>query len=295
MDKKTAPGPNTRLRAAPSPAAVARAAKRRKKARRKRIAFLTLSALAVCGILAAATYGFIEGFRITGFEVQGKTRYSAAQVIEASGIAKGGNIFFCGPDSAQAAVCKKLPYIGKAEIERKLPGTLIIKVGETTAYCAMKTGSGLLLLDRDAKALERKAAGSQGKLPVLLCAAPLTASPGSNLEFKPRAETTTQIGDSVAQPSAFNDTLLCYFAVIEAIEESGIKDITQLDLRDLMNVKLQYQSRVTIIVGTPDSMVRRLQRAVKTLAIQDAKDPTQKATLDVSIPKTVVFRPEAGG
>lgn len=295
MDKKSAPAPTTRLRAAPSPAAVARAAKKRKQARRRKMAFITLTALAVCGVLAAATYGFIEGFRITGFEVQGKTRYSAAQVIEAAGIAKGGNIFFCDRDSAQAAVCEKLPYIGEASIERKLPGTVIIKVSETKAYCALKTDSGLLVLDRSAKALERKPAGSQGKLPVLLCAAPSKALPGSVIEFKKPAETTAQAGDSVTQPSAFNDTLLCYFAVMEAIDESGIKGITQLDLRDLMNVKLEYQSRITVIIGQPERMTRRLQLAVETLAIQDAKSPTQKGTLDVSISKNAIFRPATGG
>jgi len=295
MNKNTTPNANTHLRAAPSPAAVARAAKRRKKARRKKIAFITLSVLAVCAVLAAAAYGFIEGFRITGFEVRGKTRYSASQVIEAAGIAEGRNIFFRGRDSAQAVLCKKLPYIGKAEIERKLPGTLVINVSETKAYCAMKTGSGLLLLDRGAKALERKASGSQGKLPVLLCAAPSQASPGSVIVFKAPAENTTQAGDSVTQPSAFNDTLLCYFAVIKAIDESGIKGITQIDLRDLMDVKLQYQSRITIVIGQPDRMTRRLQLAVETLAIQDAKSPSQKGTLDVSISKNAIFRPETGG
>ena len=295
MDKNAASSSNTRLRAAPSPAAVARAAKKRKKARRKKITFLALTALAVCGILAAAAYGFIEGFKITGFEVRGKTRYSASQVIQASGIAKGGNIFFSGRDGAAEALCMQLPYIGQASIERKLPGTVIIKVSETKAYCAMKTGKGFLVVDRDAKALELKAPGSLGKLPVLLCAAASKASPGSVIEFKVPAETSTQAGGSATQASALNDTLLCYFELIQAIDESKIKDITQLDLRDLMNVKLEYQSRITIIVGPPDRMARRLQMAVETLAIQDAKDPLQKGTLDVSIDKNAIFRKENGG
>lgn len=295
MDKKTTPGPDKRLRAVPSAAARKRSAKKNKNARRKKAALKTLAALAVCGVLAAAAYGFIEGFRITGFEVQGKTRYSAEQVVQAAGIAKGRNIFFRGRENAQAAVCEKLPYIGKAEIARKLPGTVVIKVSETAAYCAMKEGGSLLLLDRHAKALDRKAAGSQGKLPVLLCASPSKAAPGSVIEFETPAEPSTQTGEPLTQPSAFNDTLLCYFAVIKAIDESGIKDITQLDLRDTMDVRLGYQSRINIIVGAPENMVRRLQLAMEALAIQDAKSPAQKGTLDVSIPKNVIFRPETGG
>ena len=98
---------------------------RQRKIRRRRIkiflVFLLVAAIAVFAVLSVTVL-----FPIEQITVSGSNKYSAEQILEAASIEKGDNLFRAKADIT--VLNKKLPYLEKIEINRKLPGTLNIKV-----------------------------------------------------------------------------------------------------------------------------------------------------------------------
>ncbi|MDR1272064.1 MAG: FtsQ-type POTRA domain-containing protein [Clostridiales Family XIII bacterium] len=99
----------------------------KKKRKKKHYILKTLVAgLVAFGLYKAAMTSY---FDIDNITVTGNSRFTAEQVIEASGIRKGGNLFKAKTFGGEKAL-KKDPYVKDADISRKLPGTIEITVEE---------------------------------------------------------------------------------------------------------------------------------------------------------------------
>ena len=72
-------------------------------------------------ICAALVLGMSVFFRVAKVEVVGNSIYTAEEVVEASGIGTGDNLFFINRFSAASRIFSKLPYVDKAKVTRALP------------------------------------------------------------------------------------------------------------------------------------------------------------------------------
>lgn len=127
-----------------------RAARRRSQRMRRRIFYVALSLVVVIiGIVLSLTVFF----NITKIQVEGDTIYTEKEIIAASGIDIGDNLFLVSRDSVRTSVFEKLPFAGTVEFSNKLPGTLKIKVHDTSVKCAIETKDGYILIDENAKVL----------------------------------------------------------------------------------------------------------------------------------------------
>ena len=89
-----------------------------------------LSFVLVCFAIVFALGVF---FRVQNIEVVGEESYSEEQIIEASGIDEGDNLFFINRFTASSNIFTELPFVEAASIERKLPNRIVIKVEESYA------------------------------------------------------------------------------------------------------------------------------------------------------------------
>ena len=80
-------------------------------------------------------------FKIGKIKVEGSEKYTAAQVIEASGAELGDNLYVPTAASIQENLDKKLPYIYAVTLKHELPDTLVICVKETQAAYAFKSSN----------------------------------------------------------------------------------------------------------------------------------------------------------
>ena len=72
-------------------------------------------------------------FRVAKIEVVGNSIYTAEEVVEASGIGTGDNLFFINRFSAASRIFSKLPYVDKAKVTRALPNRVTITIQESSA------------------------------------------------------------------------------------------------------------------------------------------------------------------
>ena len=123
-------------------------ARRRHSNRRRRrgnfgFLYKLLSVLVICAAVVMALTLF---FRVDTIEVTGTERYTEKDVIEASGIQLGDNLFLLNKYEAARSIAEQLPYIDIEDIRirRELPDTLLIDVAECGTPLAVIDGCELL-------------------------------------------------------------------------------------------------------------------------------------------------------
>lgn len=89
--------------------------------------------LCVVGVIVALTVGATVFFRVETVTVTGNQRYTQEEIIAASGIEVGDNLYGLNKIRIDQNIRTTLPYIGDLTINRSLPSTIVITVTEWEA------------------------------------------------------------------------------------------------------------------------------------------------------------------
>ena len=146
-------------------------ARRRHSNRRRRrgsfgFLYRLLSVLVICAAVVMALTLF---FRVDTIEVTGTERYTEKDVIEASGIQLGDNLFLLNKYEAARSIAEQLPYIDIEDIRirRELPDTLLIDVAECGTPLAVIQDGSAWLLSPKGKIVEQLPASQAGDYAVI--------------------------------------------------------------------------------------------------------------------------------
>lgn len=236
-----------------------RALKRKKHRKHTLAVFYLFLFLAVLGTAAALSLTVL--FRVTEITVDGTSRYSGQQIVSASGIKTGDNLFLIRTREDGQAIRRTLPYVGSAKVTREFPATVRITVQPAGVLGAAACGGGYVILGSDGTALETAAAPPAG-CTLFEGLKIRKARPGSAAEFS-----------DAGQESVFR-------SVMEAVGASGLGKVTSADFSTPTRVRFVYDGRVTVDLGTPTDLDYKLKFA-KTLLANNIKG-TEKGTLDMS-------------
>lgn len=125
--------------------------------RRGRFAFL-LKLFAILVTIAAMVWAAALFFRMDHIVVSGNARYSEEEVIAASGLKVGGNLYFLNKYDVKEQIFAQLPYVEEIKINRKLPDTLLIELRECVAAAGVRSEDSIWLISEQGKLLEKVAA-----------------------------------------------------------------------------------------------------------------------------------------
>jgi cell division protein FtsQ len=231
--------------------------------RKKRSAlFAPVAFLLVCTALVLALSVF---FRVSNVEVEGNARYSEEEIIAASGIEQGDNLFFVNRFAAMSRINAKLPYIETAEINLKMPNRLKITVTESVAVACVGAEDGTWAIDRSCKLLSRLTADELEGL----------------IRIEGLVAIAPDIGETVAPGEAELPKVSYLAAVLRQITELGMQaDIRWIDMTNPANPSFDYLGRFTVKLGPNENVEYKFQclrSAVEALA------PGDRGTLDLSI------------
>lgn len=231
MDRKKQPTPDVgqqekRARHAES----ARASRVRQRRRKQKLRiFYALLFLIVLGF--AVTLSLTVLFQINSIQVTGTSRYSQEEIVKASGIQTGENLFLTKTKQAEAEISQKLPYIGAVKVSRKLPAKISIQVEAATVDGAVETENGYVLLTGSGKMLELvEQPPENGTLIVGL--ALKSASPGKSVVYQ----------DAVSQE--------LYQQLIVSIKNNSFTPVTKIDISNPYRILIEYDKRIILNLGT---------------------------------------------
>lgn len=131
----------------------ARKNRNRQRRRRGRFGFL-YKLLSFLIIFAALVVGCVVFFRVNEITVEGNSRYTAQEIIAASGVKVGDNLFLINNPQTVRAITRALPYVEKVSPVKTLPDTLEIHITESRACAWFETGEGFWLINAGGKAVE---------------------------------------------------------------------------------------------------------------------------------------------
>ncbi len=203
--------------------------RRNRRRRRGRYAFLWKLfgfLVAAAAIVAAVTLFF----RLDHIVVSGNERYTEREVLEASGITTGGNLYFLNKYDVKEAIFAKLPYVEEVKINRKLPDTLLIELRECKAVAGVRDGQSVWLISGQGKLLEQTDALPEG-CPAVTGAALTDPAPTRDMDF----------GAAAAYRGGVVLTLL------RESEERGMRGkIGVIDMSDDTALGMTYAGRFTV-------------------------------------------------
>ena len=216
----------------------------RRRRGRSRLGFL-FKLLCIGGVVVALTMGATVFFRVESVVVTGNSRYTQEEVVAASGIETGDNLFHMN---------KYLPYIEDVNIRRSLPNTILITVSEWSAAAQILPASGGGTTsagegeDQEAGGEQQEQSAAQEAWLISVGGKLLEPAPADStaMEVSGLTALMPQAGTMLAVPQEEQFKLEALLGLLPALEERGmLSDVSSVELGDTQ-IQLRYLGRYNV-------------------------------------------------
>lgn len=214
-------------------------------------------------------------FKIDTISVTGSGIYSEEEIINASNINTGDNLFLIDKDKSTEKMECVLPYIYTAEIKRELPSTVKITVTDAVpAFSIQKGEESFILLDDNFKVLENSASESPADTVTITNVKVADANNGYEIGFE-----NAQISDCLAKLA------------------KGIKDVSMIEATAMYSNGMNdnyivYENRIIFKLGSCDDLENKLYRGLASCEELSKNNDKAKGTLNLSTGKQSYFTEE---
>lgn len=224
------------------------------------------SAILAAVIIVGAALSLTVLFNSDTITVEGSLHYSDDEIISASGLHLGENLFISDKAGGEKQIKEKFPYVESAKINVKIPSTFTIHITEAVPSYLVNCGSGYAVLSAKGRILEKAADRTSYNVPLL----------------KGFSATDDNIGTYIGLDDANTKKIL--EELVEAINTCEFTGVTEIDLTNTADVALTYENRIDVIIGTPEDIAYKLKTA--KIIIGEKLSATDAGTLDVSMCNT---------
>ncbi len=235
---------------------------RKKKQGRARRRFIVLLFLVICiGTIFVVLKAPL--FNVKTIICEGQTTLSCEEVIKIAGAKTGVNIFSTGVGTMKRRLAAH-PSIAECNARRLFPNKIKIWVRESKAVVCIENNGVFLLADKNGQII--KAVDSKTK----------DAAKGiARLDsFKP---VSTKVGEYIfSDKDATHNVILDCVNILDKL--AVVNDVTKISATDLSDIKIEYQDRLTIMLGSYEQMEYKLTFIKKVIDENISK--YEKAILD---------------
>ena len=200
-------------------------------------------------------------FRVSEIQVVNASEYSEEEIIRASGIQEGANLFFVDRFSAASTIFSKLPYMDTVSIRRQLPNKIIIQAEGSAPAAWMLLDEEYWLIDRNGKMLGTVSEAELSGYPEIRSLEPVTVIAGVDM--------------MVAENDERNAQRLRYLQeLLTPLKAEGMLPYIQwIDFKNPQNPSLRLDNRIVAYLGEMDSTtykVALLRDVTEKLSTDDA-------------------------
>ena len=240
-------------------------ARQKARARKRRKLMLIRTALVLAVMLVLLLVGALIVMKIVGTQqskrgdttnflavqnivVEGDTRYSDEQIIEASGLYVGQSLLGVNKVTAHDNLLEKLPYLNSVTISNTQFSTLRIRLTETTVMAAVQVEDGWMIVGDNNQALEHitESEPSEGILRI----------GGATLLEQ-------QVGSELLDERSLRITRL-----LEAsISQYELDGVTGVDMTEKTRISLTLNGRLQVLLGNDTAIPAQISMLVDTLPV----------------------------
>lgn len=215
------------------------------------VMFLSLFAL-----IFVLVFTYYEGAKVDTIVVDGDEVYTRDEILQAAQLSEGVNMLTVRQNAINKSVTKALPFVSAIKLDYDLPDTLKLNVVSTSERLIIKNGSKYICVDKTGKVVsEKKKKLSEGTFLV----------DGMKQQEYTVGETFTPTPENEER---FNIVL----RLAEAAENNEIFTYGIIDVENLQDITLTYNSKICVYLGDGSSLASKLSQAEKVIVDSEAKD-----------------------
>ena len=223
--------------------------------------------LCVLAVVVALTAGATVFFRVERVSVSGNQRYTQEEIIAASGIQLGDNLYSLNKVRIGRNIRTTLPYIGELTINRALPSTIVIKVTEWEAVAQVAAPGVEQVAAYQEEAGEKAVTTAQEPWLISVKGKLLEPAPPDSAAIAVTGliPLSPQAGSMMEVPEGEHTRLAALTALLEALGEAGMQSQVS-DIRlEATQLMVRYAGRfdVKMKLNADFSYDVRLMRAIR--------------------------------
>lgn len=270
---------------------------RRIRTRRRMLFALALLLLIAAGVILSGNVLFkVDSYKITDAEGNESTEtgiYSQDAILAALNVHIGDNMY--GFDAAEkaAAMEQTLPYLENIRIHRRLPGTVVIQVQTATPTYCMQGNYGWAELSSQLKVLSIQQDTFENLIeikmpvdtPVVGLHLQIEETQADRSEASAVSETTESKAVQETRDKLNSEMKQTFAELISLLEKESLLDgVNCIDMQNIQEITVQYQNRLTIKLGTENSLPYKMQLTGVIVRNDDGNclSDSDRGTLDVS-------------
>ena len=250
---------------------------RRKKKRNsvKRKILTGLLLLTLCVVFLIIAVGVF--FRVSEIRINGNVYYKDQDIIDASGIEYGKNIYLVSSSAVSERIVADFPFVKKVDLSRKVPSTVVLDLECDDPMCFEEIegeyfllSSGLHVLDRLNSADDLAARYPEVKRLVTSGATEVVVGRDMVFDKEAYAANLNEIVDAVAQSELF-------------------EGLTTIDVSDRFNIVLVYAHTVKATLGDSvdlDLKLRFLGEIIKDVGTSGGTIDIENVEMGYHIPSS---------
>lgn len=263
-------------------------------------------------------------FIIEALDVSGTNKYTKEQIIDYANVKVGTNLFKIDKKEIEKKLIENFEYIEDIKIRISFPPKVIYEIKQAEPFALVKGETDYLLISEKGRILEKTATPVMTRMPVVmgmnaktedktkvLESAADDALTQSSEESSKLESDNTENSQVTANDEAENMDINAYSAqeevetggyittennetfqmlinLLDVINTTNFTDITKIDISDRLNMKIVYQDRLLIELGSIDNLEYKLNFVKQ---INEFCDETCfEGVVDATIPKQLRVR-----
>jgi len=214
-------------------------------------------ALGVILITLTAILGTSIFMRINEIRIEGTSLYSIEEVVEASGLSAGRNLFLINPQSVSSRIREELPFVSAANIKRILPDTVVIEVTESPAAGIVNFSGERYVIDSEGRVLAM-ISGEDFSLHGLVI--------DDLIEIRGLEIDDATIGRTLRAEFGAETRLQNMQDILAAMAREGIiPDVSYIDVSNSANLHFGYLGIYRVVLGERRHLRQKLEVLVPTV------------------------------
>ena len=224
-------------------------------------------------IIVAIIFTMSVFFKVEKIEVSGNSKYTEEEIISASGIHTGDNLFFINRIGAGSRVVVKLPYIDSVKITRSLPNSVTITVEESKAAACIASGDELWSISSTGKYLSKLSDKDAELLP----------------QVKGISVSGAQVGEQMTVSNDDKPKLDYLLDILYQVQaRSLVEKVANINVTDVNDASFEYDERFVVKLGENNNTEYKFGKLLSAVSQLKADDA---GTLELSDSNKVTFRP----
>lgn len=215
-------------------------------------------------VVLALILGMTIFFRVQEVRVTGNARYTAQEILDASGIEKGENLLSIGKSRAAGKILSAFPYVDQVQIGIKLPNTVNIDIVEVEASYAVEADDGWWLMDAGGKLLEPvESPEGYTRVTGISAEAPVSGGALKAREQAPEASGEEPSGEMTGSAA---DRAAAALEILKVLsQEDRTAQVTSVDVSQLYDIQVWYGEKYQVILSGPTELTYKTRYMVQAI------------------------------